>query len=114
MSVGRLAPAIEVAAIIRRIEAQGDFGAVLRKGDVDRGTLLLVIRSRGRHVTCLERMPSLNGGYDWVETGPGGTDSSQKLAEFVDNRIWFDEDLWLLELDIAHPERFIAETTASG
>jgi hypothetical protein len=26
----------------------------------------------------------------------------------------FDEDLWLIELDIADPERFVAETTSSG
>jgi hypothetical protein len=36
------------------------------------------------------------------------------LAEFLQKRASFDEDLWIIELDIAHPERFIAETTAAG
>jgi hypothetical protein len=34
------------------------------------------------------------------------------VARFVDGRARFDEDLWVIELDIATPERFIAETTA--
>ena len=36
------------------------------------------------------------------------------LEEFLARRARFDEDLWAIELDIADPERFIAETTAQG
>jgi hypothetical protein len=36
------------------------------------------------------------------------------LADWSQKRVRFDEDLWLIELDIADPERFIAETTAKG
>jgi hypothetical protein len=32
-------------------------------------------------------------------------------SEFVASRERFDTDFWLIELDIAEPERFIAETT---
>ena len=34
-----------------------------------------------------------------------------RIADFLAKRARFDEDLWAIELDIAEPERFIAETT---
>ena len=38
----RLPSGLEVAGILRRIEAASDFATVLRKGDKDRGALLLL------------------------------------------------------------------------
>jgi hypothetical protein len=86
----------------------------MKKGDPDRGSLLLLIASRGRHVACLERVLSLEGSYAWQTTGPGDSASSVEVTEFVGRRARFDEDLWAIELDIAEPERFIAETTRLG
>ena len=39
---------------------------------------------------------------------------SAELADFLARRARFDEDSWIVELDIAAPERFIAETIAAG
>jgi hypothetical protein len=99
---------------LRRASASGDFATVVRKGDPDRGSLLLLISSRGRHVACLERILNLDGSYDWQAAGPPDSASSVDVAAFVDARARFDEDLWAIELDIAEPERFIAETTSTG
>ena len=110
----RLPSGLEASALVRRAEADGDFATILQKGDPDRGSLLLVISSRGRHVTCLERLLSPDGNYRWRSTGPADSESSGELADFLARRTRFDEDLWLIELDIALPERFIAETTAQG
>jgi hypothetical protein len=114
MAAARLKASVEASSLIRRVEADGGFGAVLRKGDPERGALLLVVRSRGRHVACLERMLSADGCYRWAAGGPVEAESDEKLAEFLAKRVRFDEDLWLIELDIAQPERFIAETTLEG
>ncbi|MGI8706121.1 MAG: DUF1491 family protein [Sphingomicrobium sp.] len=114
MADARLKASVEASSLIRRAEADGGFGAVLRKGDPERGALLLVVRSRGRHVACLERMLSPDGRYRWIAGGPAEAESDEKLAEFLEKRVRFDEDLWLIELDIAQPERFIAETTFEG
>ena len=114
MTGPRLNASLEATGLIRRAEAEGGFGTVLRKGDCERGALLLVIRSRGRHVTCLERMLSPDGGYRWTTAGPGEAEADENLAEFLQKRVRFDEDLWLIELDVAQPERFIAETTSAG
>ena len=87
---------------------------MIRKGDEDRGSLLLLVASRGRHVACLERVLNIDGSYKWRVAGPGDSAGSQDVAEFVERRTRFDEDLWAIELDIAAPERFIAETTSTG
>ena len=86
----------------------------MRKGDPDRGSLLLFVGSRGRHVACLERVLSLDGAYRWQTVGPSESAGSAEIADFLARRARFDEDLWAIELDIAEPERFIAETTGSG
>ena len=114
MSDERLPAAVEAASLVRRIEADGGFAAILKRGDPDRGALLLIVSSRGRHVGCLERMPLLEGGYRWRSVGPGESSSSEEIREFLAKRARFDADSWAIELDIAEAERFIAETTLTG
>ena len=86
----------------------------MRKGDAERGSLLLLVSGRGRHLKCLERVADLAGGYRWTVTGPAESASSAEITDFLAKRARFDEDFWAVELDIADPERFIAETIASA
>ena len=110
----RLPAHLEVGGILRRAEAAGGFGTILRKGDPERGSLLLIIGSRGLHLTCLERVLSFTEGYCWQRTGPPESASSLEIGEFLRSRARFDEDFWAVELDIPDAERFIAETTSTG
>ena len=114
MSNERLPSAVEASGLIRRVTAGGDFATIIKKGDPDRGALLLVISSRGRHVGCLERTLTLDGDYLWQSVGPGESSGSDEIRDFLAKRTRFDADLWAIELDIAEAERFIAETTAVG
>ena len=109
----RLAAHLEAAALLRRVAAGGDFATILKRGDADRGALVLLVTSRGQHVGCLERALSADG-YRWQQTGPAGGSSDAIIREWTEKRVRFDEDLWLIELDIADPERFIAETVDQG
>jgi hypothetical protein len=102
---------VEATGILRRVQAAGDFATVIRKGDEERGSLLLLVSSRGQHFACLERVLALDGQYRWQAVGPTESAKSEEVAEFLARRARFDEDLWAIELDIADPERFIAETT---
>ena len=76
--------------------------------------MLLFISNRGAHVGCLERVLNLDGTYRWQRVGPAESAISAEIADFLARRARFDEDLWAIELDIAEPERFIAETTSVG
>jgi hypothetical protein len=88
---------------------------VLRRGDPERGTLLLVVTSRGRHIACLQRsLEIMSGQYEWTALGPGIEAGSNEISDFLAGQARFDPDSWQIELDIALPERFIDETIASG
>lgn len=110
----RLPAHLEAAALIRQAEAEGGFGTIIKRGDADRGALILLIASRGQHHACLERTLRSDGIYGWQQSGPARGADSQSLAEWSQKRLRFDEDSWLIELDIADPERFIAEKGVKG
>ncbi len=110
----RLPAGLEAMAIIRRVQSQGGFAAVLRKGDPDRGALTLVVRGRGELKGILERELGQDFDYRWTLKPADEALGSAGLDEFIAARARFDADFWLIELDIADPERFIAETTSSG
>jgi hypothetical protein len=110
----RLPAHVEASGLLRRAEAEGGFGTVIKRGDADRGALLLLIAARGVHQACLERALGPDGNYHWKQVGPPAGAEPAELADWSQKRIRFDEDLWLIELDIPLPERFIAETAAQG
>jgi hypothetical protein len=110
----RLSPSIEADGLIRQAQQVGGFGAVLRRGDSRRGSIILLITDRGRHVACLERRLTLGGSYAWSKAGPGLDAPPQAVSEWAEKRVKFDEDAWLIELDIPQPERFIVEIGAFG
>jgi hypothetical protein len=112
--VERLPAQLEAAALVRRANADGGFGTILKRGDPDRGALVLLIANRGRHHGCFERALAPDGSYRWQKVGPAKGADPQTLADWSQKRVRFDEDLWLIELDIADPERFIVETGLQG
>jgi len=86
----------------------------MKKGDPERGSLLLFVSSRGVHIAAFERVLNVDGSYRWQRAGPAESASSAEIADFLARRARFDDDLWAVELDIADAERFIAETTLTG
>ena len=107
----RLPAHVEAAGFIRRAEAEGGFAAILRKGDPDSGALTLIIRERGEYYGILERELGPDFSYGWSFKRLDTTAEADSVADLVARKTQFDPDLWLIELDIAGAERFIAETT---
>jgi hypothetical protein len=99
---------------LRRVAAAGDFATVMRKGDAERGSLLIFLTSRGQNIAILERVLGPDGDYQWQAAEAAESPGSEDMVNFLARRARFDDDLWAIELDIADPERFIAETTRSG
>ena len=99
---------------MRRVQSDGGFAAVLRKGDPDRGALTLILRSRGGFHGILERVMGPDFDYRWALVESGESFGSADLDRLVASKARFDADFWLIELDIADPERFIAETISSA
>jgi hypothetical protein len=110
----RLASHIEVSALIRRIEGQGGSGVVLSRGDREAGAILLLLCDRGAPKTLLERVLDVSGTYRWRRIGPQDIEGYQEFNTYIERRRRSDDDLWVVELDIAGVERFAAEMTATG
>ncbi len=99
---------IWVNALVRRVNAAGDFATVLHRGDAVAGSVVVVHR-RGTHTRALQRLMNANGGYEWRETASGDS-----VDSWLERQRRYDPDLWVIELDTPDPARFIDETITTG
>jgi hypothetical protein len=97
-----------VSSLIRRVQAEGGFATVLHKGERDSGTILVVLTERGANARLFERMPQLDGTRAWTQSKEEDHENKREFADYLERRVKQDSDLWILELDIAYGERFIA------
>lgn len=110
----RLPAHLEASTILRFAESQGGFATVLAKGERDAGTILLVTLYRGEGATLYERMPALDGSRSFVATKAENPENPQDFSEYLARRRRQDADIWLIEVDIADPERFVAQIDGSA
>ena len=110
----RLPAGVEVAAIIRKVQAEGGFASVLHRGDPDRGAISLLVVQRGQTEAVLERRMAADFTYRWTKVPSSVPPEGPGWRDWVENMSRIDPDCWLVELDIADAERFIAETTSAG
>ncbi len=110
----RLPAHLEVSGYIRIAEAQGGFGMVLSKGEREAGTVLLLTTHRNENATLWERMPQLDGSRPYIVAKQQNDENKQEFAEYIQRRGQQDPDIWVVELDIADPERFIASLPSQG
>jgi hypothetical protein len=113
MTRARLASSVIVAALLRRAQNEGGFGAVISKGDPMAGAVAVILAEKGRRACFLERLLGPDGRYSWEESRQKAEDELE-FQQFLDRRRRYDPDLWILELDIASAERFAAEMNAIG
>ncbi|MET0180016.1 MAG: DUF1491 family protein [Novosphingobium sp.] len=111
--MARLPAHLEVAGMVRGVQAAGGFAAVLHKGDRDAGTILVVALVNGGNSRLFERMPSLEGERPWTVTNVQTTDNTEEFDAYWRRRAAQDPDVWVIELDIANPERFIGFSTVT-
>ena len=106
----RLPTKLEVSGLIRRVGAAGGFAAVLARGEPDSGTILLLLRDSRTNPRLFERMPQPDGTRQWTFNREQDIENPQDFDEYLARRRAQDGDVWIVELDIANPERFIRES----
>lgn len=99
---------------MRRAQSQGDFAAILRRGDQDSGTITLLVREKGRIAAIVERRLDPQFTYSWADVSADCPPDEAGWREFLEKKRKFDPDFWAIELDVADAQRFIAETTSAG
>ena len=105
----RLPAHLEASALLRSVEAAGGFATVLAKGERDAGSIAILTMRKGENPRLWERMPQLDGTRIFVHTRSQDAENKEEFFDYLSRRRARDPDLWLIELDIADPERFIAE-----
>jgi hypothetical protein len=107
----RLPTHLLVGALLRRVNDAGGLAVVRASGEPQGGALLILI-VEGRGLRAIERMRGLDDRDALIPAGPS-SDDPVMLEEYWQNRRRRDRDLWVVELDIPHAERFVAETILS-
>lgn len=82
---------------------------LLARGDHDSGAILVVVLDKGAEPQLYERGIGPDGRAAIVAVGAPAGDSFS-LGQYLERRRARDPDLWIVELDVAGAERFIAET----
>ncbi|AKH43323.1 hypothetical protein FHS61_000975 [Altererythrobacter atlanticus] len=103
----RLPAHLEVGGLIRTVQAAGGFATVIKKGERDAGTLLIICCENGTNARAYERMPQPDGTRKWSLSRSQDTENPDEFWDYCSRRHAQDPDLWVVELDIANGERFI-------
>ena len=100
----RLKTGIWVDALIRRAQAGGAFACVVVRGDRDAGSVMVTVRGRdGLTLYTPER--NFEGERVWRAEGL----EEDALAKRIEQRLDFDPDLMVVEIDDAAGRHFIEE-----
>ena len=110
---GRLPARLEATALMRLVQSTGGFATIIKRGDADSGALILLIAERGEPKALIERRMGSDFDYRWTVVATADDANPEKFRESTDKATHFDPDCWLIELDVADAERFVAETIAS-
>jgi hypothetical protein len=98
MAEPRVKAGIWVSMALRMGNANGRYGAVLRKGDEDAGGILVVLRGRDGLVV-LGQVRTADGEAAWMRsTGPEPV-SQDAVDAYIERRVRVDPDLWVLEFE---------------
>ena len=114
IGAARLPAHLEVAGLMRRVVAEGGFATIVARGERDAGTILLVLRDSRTNPMLYERMPQPDGSRAWTLNRIQDIENAREFDEYLTRRSHQDQDLWIVELDVPNPERFIGDSAAAG
>ena len=105
----RLPAHVEISSLIRQVQAEGGFATVIKKGQREAGTILLVLTENGTNSRIFERMPQLDGSRIWHCAMTQDTEIPDEFDRYLERRAKQDPDVWILELDVKNGERFLGQ-----
>ena len=103
----RIRTDIWLGALRRRVEAAGGFATVIAKGEPDSGAVLLLLRDSPGTLTALSRVNMGVGKVSWQPIFENREERDPAVQDVLEKRRKFDPDLWIIELDVDDPQRFV-------
>ncbi|MBV2142632.1 DUF1491 family protein [Falsochrobactrum sp. TDYN1] len=115
----RLTSDFWVSALIRRVQGEGGFAYLVRRGAMEAGAIFIKLGSR--HGICDLYSPAPQTSYEDDNNGERmfacilRDADDETAAARMEREIRFDPDLWLIELeDIADPARLFSIAEGEG
>ena len=98
MANDRLPTEFWVSAQLRRFSAAGIGAYLLRRGDAERGTV--IVRLVGREgVRILTQVRDLDGVLGWMTAREGAALPPEEADAYVERAVARDSDLWVIEIE---------------
>ncbi len=99
MTEPRLSTRLWVQAMIRRCNADGFSAVVARRGDDDRGAVVLKVNRFAAGCTIWTQTRTLDGAPAWMR-GTGREPVAEAVADaYVERQVRRDPDLWVVEIE---------------
>ena len=103
-------------ALIKRAEIGGASGFVIKKGDVDAGSVIIKISISRDEAKILVPSRNMNGDLIFVDMTNQlktkmreETTISRAIDEYIERRLKFDTDLWVVEIEDVKGRDFLIE-----
>lgn len=87
---------------------------MIHRGEATSGAIMLQCTKMGRFHALIERRMTLDGDYEWAIIDTMVNKNSVELQDYITKKVAQDRDLWVIELDVAEPERLVAELGTLG
>lgn len=94
----RLPSGLWVKAHIRAADVQGVPMVVVRKGDPDRGTVLVKVNRLDRSFVALVQTRR-DGRLVWTRGAGGGPVDEATVDAYIARQVRYDPDLWVIEVE---------------
>ncbi|MCC6466881.1 MAG: DUF1491 family protein [Alphaproteobacteria bacterium] len=110
MTEARLSTRLWVQAMIRRCSVDGLTAVLVRRGDEDRGAVMLKVNRFDGGCTVWTQTRTMDGAPAWMRgTGPDAV-VEQAADAYVERQIKRDPDLWVVEIEDRHG-RYVPDGT---
>jgi hypothetical protein len=106
MSEGRLPTDFWVSAGLRRCSDEGVPATVVRKGELQSGTVILKLNQRDQGCRVLSQTRDIDGRLVWFAALDGALVSEPDADAYIARSVARDPDIWVIEVEHAegwHP-----------
>jgi len=102
VSEARVSTRLWVQALIRRCSVDGVSAMLVRRGDEDRGAVMLKVNRFDAGCTVWTQTRTMDGAPAWMRgTGPEAV--AEPVADaYVERQVKRDPDLWVVEIEDRH------------
>lgn len=99
MTEPRLPTDVLVMATVRRCNNEGNFAAILHRGDDWGGAIIVKLNLLDGTSKVLTQSRDLDGKIAWLAANKGALMSESEAGEYIDRQVKRDPDLWVVEIE---------------